>query len=86
MAFIPILPLFALELMAEASGVNSFTGLVACAAAAAAVFSSTSDGWVPHRQRQIVIAQPSAGLSFSCRPGSEQLASSYCCSWWPASP
>jgi DHA1 family multidrug resistance protein-like MFS transporter len=40
MAFIPILPLFALELMAEASRVNSFTGLViGAAAAAAAVFS-----------------------------------------------
>jgi DHA1 family multidrug resistance protein-like MFS transporter len=40
MAFIPIVPLFALELMAEASRVNSFTGLViGSAAAAAAVFS-----------------------------------------------
>jgi len=40
MAFIPILPLFALELMDEASRVNSFTGLViGSAAASAAVFS-----------------------------------------------
>jgi len=40
MAFIPILPLFALELMAEASRVNSFTGIViGAASAAAAVFS-----------------------------------------------
>jgi MFS transporter, DHA1 family, multidrug resistance protein len=40
MAFIPILPLFALELITEPSQVNSFTGLViGTAAAAAAVFS-----------------------------------------------
>jgi MFS transporter, DHA1 family, multidrug resistance protein len=40
MLFIPILPLFALELIAEATGVNSFTGLViGSAAAAAAVFA-----------------------------------------------
>jgi DHA1 family multidrug resistance protein-like MFS transporter len=40
MLFIPILPLFALELIAEASRVNSFTGLViGSAATAAAVFA-----------------------------------------------
>jgi DHA1 family multidrug resistance protein-like MFS transporter len=40
MAFIPILPLFALELLSEAELVNSFTGLViGSAAVAAAVFS-----------------------------------------------
>jgi DHA1 family multidrug resistance protein-like MFS transporter len=40
MLFIPILPLFALELIAEATGVNSFTGLIiGSAAAAAAVFA-----------------------------------------------
>jgi DHA1 family multidrug resistance protein-like MFS transporter len=40
MAFIPILPLFALELLSEAELVNSFTGLViGLASVAAAVFS-----------------------------------------------
>jgi DHA1 family multidrug resistance protein-like MFS transporter len=40
MLFIPVLPLFALELVAEATRVNSFTGLViGSAAAAAAVFA-----------------------------------------------
>jgi DHA1 family multidrug resistance protein-like MFS transporter len=40
MLFIPILPLFALELIAETARVNSFTGLViGSAAAAAAVFA-----------------------------------------------
>ena len=58
MAFIPILPLFALELMAEASGVNSFTGLVIGAAAAAAAVFSVFFGRLGDRagQRQIVIA------------------------------
>jgi DHA1 family multidrug resistance protein-like MFS transporter len=57
MAFIPILPLFALELMAEASGVNSFTGLVIGAAAAAAAVFSVFFGRLGDRtgQRQIVI-------------------------------
>jgi DHA1 family multidrug resistance protein-like MFS transporter len=38
MAFVPILPLFALELMGDGSRVNSFTGLViGCGASAAAI-------------------------------------------------
>jgi DHA1 family multidrug resistance protein-like MFS transporter len=64
MAFIPILPLFALELMAEASGVNSFTGLViGAAAAAAAVFSVFFGRWGDRTgQRQIVVGCAFAGL------------------------
>ena len=68
MAFIPILPLFALELMAEASGVNSFTGLVIGAAAAAAAVFSVFFGRLGDRtgQRQIVVACALAGfVSFS---------------------
>jgi len=66
MAFIPILPLFALELMAEASRVNSFTGLVIGAAAAAAAVFSVFFGRLGDRtgHRQIVIACALAG-SFS---------------------
>jgi DHA1 family multidrug resistance protein-like MFS transporter len=58
MAFIPILPLFALEVMAEASGVNSFTGLVIGAASAAAAVFSVFFGRLGDRtgHRLVVIA------------------------------
>jgi DHA1 family multidrug resistance protein-like MFS transporter len=58
MAFIPILPLFALELMAEASRVNSFTGLVIGAASTAAAVFSVFFGRLGDRtgHRLIVIA------------------------------
>jgi DHA1 family multidrug resistance protein-like MFS transporter len=63
MAFIPILPLFALELLAEAERVNSFTGLVIGAAAAAAAVFSVFFGRLGDRtgQRVIVIACAMAG-------------------------
>jgi DHA1 family multidrug resistance protein-like MFS transporter len=67
MAFIPILPLFALELMAEVSRVNSFTGLVIGAASAAAAVFSVFFGRLGDRtgHRPIVIACTLAGfLSF----------------------
>lgn len=70
MAFIPILPLFALELMAEASRVNSFTGLViGSAAATAAVFAVFFGRLGDHAggrgHRRIVIVCSLAGfLSF----------------------
>ncbi len=67
MAFIPILPLFALELMAEASRVNSFTGLVIGAASAAAAVFSVFFGRIGDRtgHRRIVLACALAGfLSF----------------------
>jgi DHA1 family multidrug resistance protein-like MFS transporter len=58
MAFIPILPLFALELMAQASQVNSFTGLVIGSASAAAAVFSVFFGRLGDRtgHRPIVIA------------------------------
>jgi len=64
MAFIPILPLFALELMAEASRVNSFTGLVIGAASAAAAVFSVFFGRIGDRtgHRLIVIAGALAGF------------------------
>jgi MFS transporter, DHA1 family, multidrug resistance protein len=64
MAFIPILPLFALELMSEASRVNSFTGLVIGAAAAAAAVFSVFFGRLGDRtgHRPIVIACALAGF------------------------
>jgi DHA1 family multidrug resistance protein-like MFS transporter len=68
MAFIPILPLFALELLAEPARVNSFTGLVIGAASAAAAVFSILFGRLGDRtgQRRIVIACALAGfLSFS---------------------
>jgi DHA1 family multidrug resistance protein-like MFS transporter len=67
MAFIPILPLFALELMAEASRVNSFTGLVIGSAAAAAAVFAVFFGRLGDRtgHRLIVIVCSLAGfLSF----------------------
>lgn len=64
MAFIPILPLFALELLAETSGVNSFTGLVIGAAAAAAAVFSVFFGRLGDRtgHRLIVIACALSGF------------------------
>jgi len=58
MAFIPILPLFAMELLAEAARVNSFTGLVIGAASAAAAVFSVFFGRLGDRsgQRRVVIA------------------------------
>jgi DHA1 family multidrug resistance protein-like MFS transporter len=58
MAFIPILPLFALELIAEASQVNSFTGLVIGSASAAAAIFAVFFGRLGDRtgHRAIVIA------------------------------
>ena len=58
MAFIPILPLFALELMAQASQVNSFTGLVIGSASAAAAVFAVFFGRLGDRtgHRPIVIA------------------------------
>jgi DHA1 family multidrug resistance protein-like MFS transporter len=67
MAFIPILPLFALELLSEAERVNSFTGLAIGSAAAAAAVFSVFFGRLGDRtgQRRIVIACALAGfLSF----------------------
>jgi DHA1 family multidrug resistance protein-like MFS transporter len=70
MAFIPVLPLFALELMAGPTRVNSFTGLViGAASAAAAVFSVFFGRLGDHAggrgHRGIVIACALAGfLSF----------------------
>ena len=57
MAFIPILPLFALELLSEAELVNSFTGLVIGSAAVAAAVFSVFFGRLGDRtgQRPIVI-------------------------------
>jgi MFS transporter, DHA1 family, multidrug resistance protein len=57
MAFIPILPLFALELLSEAELVNSFTGLVIGSAATAAAVFSVFFGRLGDRtgQRPIVI-------------------------------
>ncbi|HEX5682284.1 MAG TPA: MFS transporter [Desulfobacterales bacterium] len=57
MLFIPILPLFALELIAEATGVNSFTGLVIGSAAAAAAVFAVAFGRLGDRigHRSIVI-------------------------------
>ena len=64
MAFIPILPLFALELLSEAERVNSFTGLVIGSAAAAAAVFSVFFGRLGDRtgQRRIVIACALAGF------------------------
>ena len=58
MAFIPILPLFALELIAQASQVNSFTGLVIGSASAAAAVFAVFFGRLGDRtgHRPIVIA------------------------------
>ena len=67
MAFIPILPLFALELLAEAARVNSFTGLTIGSAATAAAVFSVVFGRLGDRtgQRRIVIACALAGcISF----------------------
>jgi MFS transporter, DHA1 family, multidrug resistance protein len=67
MSFIPILPLFALELLTEASAVNSFTGLIIGAASAAAALFSIISGRLGDRtgHRMIVIACTLAGfLSF----------------------
>jgi DHA1 family multidrug resistance protein-like MFS transporter len=63
MAFIPILPLVAMELLAEAAGVNSFTGLVIGAASAAAAAFSVFFGRLGDRtgQRRIVIGCALAG-------------------------
>jgi DHA1 family multidrug resistance protein-like MFS transporter len=64
MAFIPILPLFALELLAEAERVNSFTGLTIGSAATAAAVFSVVFGRLGDRtgQRRIVIACALAGF------------------------
>lgn len=64
MAFIPVLPLFALELMTEAARVNSFTGLVIGSASAAAAVFSIFFGRLGDRtgHRQIVIACALAGF------------------------
>ena len=64
MAFIPILPLFALELLAEAARVNSFTGLTIGSAATAAAVFSVVFGRLGDRtgQRRIVIACALAGF------------------------
>jgi DHA1 family multidrug resistance protein-like MFS transporter len=64
MAFIPILPLFALELLSEAERVNSFTGLAIGSAAAAAAVFSVFFGRLGDRtgQRRIVIACALAGF------------------------
>jgi DHA1 family multidrug resistance protein-like MFS transporter len=70
MAFIPILPLFALELMSEPAQVNSFTGLVIGAASAAAAVFAVFFGRLGDRaggrgHRRIVIACALTGsLSF----------------------
>jgi DHA1 family multidrug resistance protein-like MFS transporter len=63
MAFIPILPLVAMELLAEAAGVNSFTGLVIGAASAAAAAFSVFFGRLGDRtgQRRVVIGCSLAG-------------------------
>jgi len=64
MAFIPILPLFALELLSDAERVNSFTGLAIGSAAAAAAVFSVFFGRLGDRtgQRRIVIACALAGF------------------------
>ena len=64
MAFIPILPLFALELLSEAERVNSFTGLTIGSAATAAAVFSVVFGRLGDRtgQRRIVIACALAGF------------------------
>jgi DHA1 family multidrug resistance protein-like MFS transporter len=64
MAFIPILPLFALELLSEAGLVNSFTGLVIGSAAVAAAVFSVFFGRLGDRtgQRRIVIFCSVAGF------------------------
>jgi DHA1 family multidrug resistance protein-like MFS transporter len=64
MAFIPVLPLFALELMAQASKVNSFTGLVIGSSSAAAAVFSIFFGRLGDRtsHRPIVIACAMAGF------------------------
>jgi len=64
MAFIPILPLFALQLLAEPARVNSFTGLVIGAASAAAAVFSIVFGRLGDRTglRRIVIACALAGF------------------------
>jgi DHA1 family multidrug resistance protein-like MFS transporter len=67
MIFIPILPLFALELMADAARVNSFTGLVIGVSAAAATLSAVFLGRLGDRvgHRPIVIGSClCAGMSF----------------------
>jgi DHA1 family multidrug resistance protein-like MFS transporter len=65
MAFIPILPLFALELLAVASQVNSFTGLVIGASSAAAAVFAVFFGRLGDRigHRPIVIACTLGGFS-----------------------
>jgi DHA1 family multidrug resistance protein-like MFS transporter len=57
-AFVPILPLFALELMADGSRVNSFTGLVLGCGASAAAVSAVLIGRVGDRtgHRRIILA------------------------------
>jgi DHA1 family multidrug resistance protein-like MFS transporter len=64
MAFIPVLPLLALELMAQASKVNSFTGLVIGSSSAAAAVFSIFFGRLGDRtsHRPIVIACAMAGF------------------------
>jgi DHA1 family multidrug resistance protein-like MFS transporter len=65
MAFIPILPLVAMELLAEAARVNSFTGLVIGAASAAAAAFSVFFGRMGDRtgQRRVVIGCSLAGFT-----------------------
>lgn len=67
MLFLPILPLFALELIADATRVNSFTGLVIGSASASAAVFSVFFGRLGDRtgHRRIVIAGSFLGfLSF----------------------
>ncbi|MCU0560936.1 MAG: MFS transporter [Desulfobacterales bacterium] len=67
MLFLPILPLFALELIADAARVNSFTGLVIGSASASAAVFSVFFGRLGDRtgHRRIVIAGSLVGfLSF----------------------
>jgi MFS transporter, DHA1 family, multidrug resistance protein len=64
MAFIPILPLFALELLSDAEIVNSYTGFVIGSAAAAAAVFSVFFGRLGDRrgQRRIVVGCSLAGF------------------------
>jgi DHA1 family multidrug resistance protein-like MFS transporter len=67
MLFIPILPLFALELITEASRVNSFTGLVIGSAAAAAALFSVVFGRLGDRTGHrwiVIICSLLGGVSF----------------------
>lgn len=64
MAFVPILPLFALELMGDGARVNSFTGLVIGCGASAAAISAVWIGRMGDRtgHRRMILACTLAGF------------------------